>query len=240
MKLVDKFILSAAKRIEAKKKAAEELERKEREDVNKLYKSYEVKAEELINEFIDTVEEKMRTEGCHLEPDVHAILNYYELDYPCINGWDSGPHAILSNVTIDEKRTPLFVKIISVEISKSYYDECLDRFFNVYYGDHLKRALDEGAVVQWFMKFMQNRTWSENYGLYWNAKFEPVNFSFKPSWGLNAGSFLDASTNGAIFTKKYWKRRGEILEAWEEANYEKKQFEKIESKMLEKYRNNEI
>ena len=240
MKLVDKFILSAAKRIEAKKKAAEELERKEREDVNKLYKTYEVKAEGLINEFIDTVEEKMRTKGCHLEPGVNAILNYYELDYPCRNGWDSGPHAILSNVTLDEKRTPLFVKIISVEVSKSYYDECLDTFFNVYYGDHLKRALDEGAVVQWFMKFMQNKTWPDNYGLYWYAKFEPVNFSFKPSWGLNAGSFLDASTNGAIFTKKYWKRRGKIESKWETIRSERNEFSVLEEEMLKKYRNNEI
>lgn len=240
MKLVDKFILSSAKRIEDKKKAAEELERNEREDANKLYKTYEVKAEELINEFIDTVEEKMRTKGCHLEPGVNAILNYYELDYPCINGWDSGPHAILSNVTLDENRTPLFVKIISVEVSKSYYGECLDRFFNVYYGDHLKRALDEGEVVQWFMAFMQNRTWSENYGLYWNAQFEPVNFSFNPTWGLNAGSFLDASTNGAIFTKRYWKRRCKIESKWKTIRSERNEFSVLEEEMLKKYRNNEI
>ena len=242
MKLIDKFILAAAKRVEAKKKAAEELERKEREDLNKIYKEYETEAEKLIDEFIDTIEEKMYNEGCHLEPGVHAILNYYDLDYTCRNGWDHGPDAILSNVTVDEKRAPLFVRITDVKVNRSYYHECLDTFFNasIYYGDHLKRALDEEAVVQWFMNFMQNRNWSENCGLYWYAQFEPVNFIFNPTWGLNAGSFLDASTNGAIFTKRYWKQKGEILEAWEEANYEKKQFEKIEAEMLEKYRNNEI
>lgn len=240
MKLIEKFILAAAKRVEAKKKAKEEQLQKERDEVNALYKSYEDEAEKLIEDFIDTIEEKMYNEGCHLEPGVNAILNYYELDYPCRNGWDSGPNAILSNVAVDEKRTPLFVKITDVKVSRSYYHECLDKFFNLYYGDHLKRAIDEGAVVQWFMKFMRNRTWPDNYGLYWNAQFEPVNFSFNPNWGLNAGSFLDASTNGAIFTKRYWAQRGEILGAWEEVNYEKKQFEKIESKMLEKYRNNEI
>ena len=240
MELLDKFILSAAKRIEAKKRAAEDLKRKQREEVNILYKEYELEAEELINDFIYTIEEKMRTKGCHLKPGTHAILNYYELDYPCRNGWDIGPDAILRNVTIDERRTPLFVKITDVNIDRSYYDSCLDKFLNVYYVDHLKKALNTGTVIEWFVKFMQNRKWTDNHGLYWNAQFEPLNFSFNPKWRLNAGSFLDASTNGAILTKRYWKQKGEVLKAWELANYEKQQFDRIEVETLEKYRNNEI
>lgn len=41
MELLNKFILAAAKRIEAKQKEKADLEQKERDDVNKLYKEYE-------------------------------------------------------------------------------------------------------------------------------------------------------------------------------------------------------
>jgi hypothetical protein len=236
MKLVNKFILAAVKRIEAKQKEKADLEQKERDDVNKLYKEYEERAEKLIEDYI----EKMYTDGCHLKSGDTAILNFYELDYPCRNGWDTGPNEILRNVPVEVKRKPLKVRITDVYISRSYYDEMLDRFFNVYYGDHLKRALDEGVVVQWFIKFTQNNLWPENSGLYWEAKFEPLNFDFKPTWGLNAGSFLVEGTNGAIFTEKYWEKEGEIQTKWEEINYEKKQFDAVLNKMLEKYKNNEI
>jgi hypothetical protein len=236
MKLVNKFILAAVKRIEAKQKEKADLEQKERDDVNKLYKEYEERAEKLIEDYI----EKMYTDGCHLKSGDTAILNFYELDYPCRNGWDTGPNEILRNVPVEVKRKPLKVRITDVYISHSYYDDMLDRFFNIYYGDPLKRALDGGVVVQWFIKFTQNNLWPENSGLYWEAKFEPLNFDFKPTWGLNAGSFLVEGTNGAIFTEKYWEKEGEIQTKWEEINYEKKQFDAVLNKMLEKYKNNEI
>lgn len=241
MKLVDKFILAAAKRIEAKQKEKADLEQNERDSINKLYKQYEEKAEKLIEDYIDSIEEKMYADGCHLKSGDTAILNFYEIDYPCRNGWDTGPNAILSNVPVEVKRKPLKVRITDVSVSRSYYSELLDSFFNVYYGDHLKKALDTDSVVRWYIRYTQmEEEWQEYHGLYWNAKFEPLNFGFKPNWGLNAGSFLVEGTNGAIFTERYWERQGEIQTKWEEVNDEKKEFENTLNKMLEKYRNNEI
>jgi hypothetical protein len=240
MKLVEKFILAAAKRIEAKQKKKAELELKSKIDINEVYKANRETARKIIDNFVASIELLMNNAGCHLKVGNTAILNLWELDYPCRNGWDTGPNEILRNVPVEVKRNPLKVRITDVYISRSYYDEMLDRFFNVYYGDHLKRALDEGVVVQWFIKFTQNNLWPENSGLYWEAKFEPLNFDFKPSWGLNAGSFLVEGTNGAIFTEKYWENEGKIQTKWEEINYEKKQFDVVLNKMLEKYKNNEI
>lgn len=240
MGLLEKFILAAAKKIEAKKEKEQQQLREKEQATNELYKSYEKEAEKYIQTFISDIEKGMRKKGCHLKPGDTAILNYYELDYPCRNGWDTGPTEILRNVPVEVKRKPLKVKIKDVNISYSYYEERLNSFFNRYYGDHLKRALDEGAVVQWFMQFMGNGIWSENYGLYWDAKFEPLNFDFKPSLGLNAGSFLVEESNGAIFTKKYWKREGKILTKWEKANHKKKTFDTVLDGMLKKYRNNQI
>jgi len=240
MNIVYKFILAASKRIEAKQKERADIVQKEKDAVNKLYKEYEERAEKLIEDYIDSIEERMYSDRCHLKPGDVAILNLYELDHICRNEWDTGPHAILNNVPVDVKRKPLKVRITDVRVSRGYYSEVLNRFLNAYYGDHLKRALDDDAVVQWFIKFTQNKLWSENHGLYWEANFEPLNFDFKPTWGLNAGSFLLEETNGAIFTKKYWKMEGKIQTKWEEINHEKKRFESTLSQMLVKYKSDEI
>lgn len=240
MNLVDKFILAAAKRVEARKQKKEKQIREKEYLINELYKSYEEEAKVHIEGFIKDIEKKMLKEGCHLKVGDTAVLNYYELDYPCRNGWDTGPTEILRNVPVEVKRTPLLVKIKELCISHSYYEERLNSFFNKYYGDHLKRALAEGAVVQWFMQFMGNGLWAENYGLYWDAKFEPLNFGFKPKWSLNAGSFLVEGSSGAIFTERYWKKEGEVLTKWENTNREKREFDNLLSEMLKKYRNNEI
>lgn len=234
--LVEKFILAAAKRIEDKKLKVEKLKNKESTDINNLYKTYEDEAEKLIGEFIDSIKDNMNNSGCHLNPGDTAILNIYELDYACKNGWDSGPSAILKNISEDVRRKPLKVRITNVKISRSYYTDNLDRFFNKYYGPYIKKMIDNGELIEIFKDFMSDKLWSENYGLYWDVFFEPINFEFNPVWGLNSGSFLLEGTNGASITESYWIEHGEILSKWDEINNEKNRFEFNLSKMVEIYK----
>ena len=240
MKLLDKYILAAAKRIEAKNKNSVDLEREKREAYEKLFIEYKEKTQKLIEDYILRIKSKMQTDGCHLKVGDTAVLNYYELDYNCRNRWDTGPDAILSNVPVEVKRNPLKVKITSVSISDSLYRDILFSFYKHLTVSGLRDMLDQTNVVAPFTNYCRHEPWSENCGLFWEAKFEPINFDFRPAWGLNAGSFLVEGTYGAIFTENYWKRQGKVQTKWEEANYDKNEFETVLNKMLEMYRNNEI
>lgn len=240
MKLLDKYILAAAKRIEAKNKISEDLEREKKEAYEKLFIEYKEKTQKLIEDYTFKITTQMLTDGCHLKVGDTAVLNYYELDYNCRNGWDTGPDAILSNVPVEVKRNPLKVKITDVSISDSLYREILSSFYKHLTVNDLRDMLDQTNVLVSFTNYCRYEPWPENCGLFWEAKFEPINFDFRPVWGLNAGSFLVEGTYGAIFTENYWKRQGKVQTKWEEANYDKNEFEIVLNKMLEMYRNNEI
>ena len=75
------------------------------------------------------------------------------------------------------------------------------------------------------------------YGLYLTAKFSPLSSEFKPSWGLNVGSFLNVNTPEGKETINIWEREAALGTARIDLNKALKEIEIEKREILAKYRN---
>lgn len=236
MRMIKNFIFSVAKRIEDKNRKEREAQEIAKAADAKLYSLYKEQSRKIIEDFIHTIEKEMQKAGCHLKPGDTAVLNYYNLIYDCKNGWDSGPPAILKHVPDDIKVKPLKVKIKEVRISHSLFTDRLDSFLEHFGLEELREGVEKSLILDWFKNFSAGKLWARTqYGLYWEATFEPINFDFKPKWGLNVGSFLINGTKEAKVTKKYWKKENKVKAKLEKAFSKKIEFERELKKLLGHY-----
>lgn len=209
------------------------------------------KKEELYKEARGILRDRMREEAKnymkwhnpHIAVGDRVILNKYEIDYKNRNGWDSGVNAILS--CLQNIKSPIYAKITDIYVTHSLANERIDGFIDNQSDADLRRMIDNNG--QWnglwskFRDAMEERSkngysgiFQKHTGLYIEAAFE-LEFidpsivrygdSFKPSWGLNIGSFLKDDSPSGIKTKELWMEEISINFALQEVNKRKKELE---------------
>lgn len=189
----------------------------------------------------------------HIKIGDRVILNKYEIDYKNLNGWDSGVNAILSSLT--NIGSPIYAKITDITVSFSLTNERIDAFIANYFDAELRTMIDRAGYSDGlqakFIEFVKTKEDSRYYGifqrdtgLYIEAAFElefidPSNVkcgdSFKPSWGLNIGSFLKDDSPGGIKTKELWMEEISIRFALETINKRKSELEEQLKQLHLKY-----
>lgn len=203
MSLLDKWILSRAKKIEAKKKALYESETKKRKTISD---SMKLVKEILIRRINKEAKELADTET-HINIGDKAILNVYSLGGKNgSNGWDGGTSSLIKNIPKDELNEPVIVEISEIYIDTSLAEERVGRFVDNLDNDLLLLIMnDEKLVFEEYTYWLINRTGSSDYGLYKTAYFK-YEGTFQPKWGLNIDSFLKEGTPEYKKTYSLWKR----------------------------------
>ena len=219
------------------------------------------KREELYKEVRGILRDRLRDEAKnymkwhkpHIAIGDRVILNKYELDYKNRNEWDSGVGAILSS--LQNIGSPIYAKITDVYVTYSLANERIDRFIDNQSDADLRRMIDNHGQFDglWsrFRDKMEERNKNEysgifqkHTGLYIEAAFElefidpsivKYGDSFKPSWGLNTGSFLKDDSPSGIKTKELWMEEISINFALTEVNKRKAQLEDQLTKHSYKY-----
>jgi hypothetical protein len=203
MSLLDKWILSRAKKIEAKKKALYESETKKRKTISD---SMKLVKEILIRRINKEAKELADTET-HISIGDKAILNVYSLGGKNgSNGWDGGTSSLIKNIPKEELNEPVIVEISEIYIDTSLAEERVGRFVDNLDNDLLLLIMnDEKLVFEEYTYWLINRTGSGDYGLYKTAYFK-YDGTFQPKWGLNIDSFLKEGTPEYKKTYSLWKR----------------------------------
>lgn len=203
MGLLDKWILSRAKKIEAKEKALYESETKKRKTISD---SMKLVKEILIRRINKEAKELADTET-HISIGDKAILNVYSLGGKNgSNGWDGGTSSLIKNIPKEELNEPVIVEISEIYIDTSLAEERVGRFVDNLDNDLLLLIMnDEKLVFEEYTYWLINRTGSSDYGLYKTAYFK-YEGTFQPKWGLNIDSFLKEGTPEYKKTYSLWKR----------------------------------
>jgi hypothetical protein len=203
MSLLDKWILSRAKKIEAKKKALYESETKKRKTISDSMKL----VKEILIRRINKEAKELADIETHINIGDKAILNVYSLGGKNgSNGWDGGTSSLIKNIPKEELNEPVIVEISEIYIDTSLAEERVGRFVDNLDNDLLLLMMnDEKLVFEEYTYWLINRTGSGDYGLYKTAYFK-YDGTFQPKWGLNIDSFLKEGTPEYKKTYSLWKR----------------------------------
>lgn len=203
MSLLDKWILSRAKKIEAKEKALYESETKKRKTISDSMKL----VKEILIRRINKEAKELADIETHISIGDKAILNVYSLGGKNgSNGWDGGTSSLIKNIPKDELNEPVIVEISEIYIDTSLAEERVGRFVDNLDNDLLLLIMnDEKLVFEEYTYWLINRTGSSDYGLYKTAYFK-YDGTFQPKWGLNIDSFLKEGTPEYKKTYSLWKR----------------------------------
>jgi hypothetical protein len=203
MSLLDKWILSRAKKIEAKKKALYESETKKRKTISDSMKL----VKEILIRRINKEAKELADIETHINIGDKAILNVYSLGGKNgSNGWDGGTSSLIKNIPKEELNEPVIVEISEIYIDTSLAEERVGRFVDNLDNDLLLLIMnDEKLVFEEYTYWLINRTGSSDYGLYKTAYFK-YEGTFQPKWGLNIDSFLKEGTPEYKKTYSLWKR----------------------------------
>jgi hypothetical protein len=205
MSILDKWILTRAKKIENRKKLEEDLFRNSRDEIRNSRNL----ASEILRRKILKESNKILSTNSHINPGDNAILNVYSLGREGANGWDGGPASLIKNIPESELENPVTVKITEIYTDLSLADERVDMFL-----DHVEEKIkilvkNEDSLISSFESWLNNRsskyTFDNIYGIYRTAYFE-YSGSFKPKWGLSVNSFLKEGTPEYEKTYSLWKR----------------------------------
>lgn len=226
-------------KIERTKKIEEEKRKLDAVEFNKMY-AWRQSIKKLLNEQIESEEDSFRK----LFPEPFGvgdvlILNRYSIDYDSSNGWDSGGLGLLSCIDRKEKKSPVIVKVTSVDVSYSFVSEMIERFINnTESDDYLKHWVDNNLLIKRFKNWYINYsrlTIPNHFGLYWDIKFE-TNITFKPKWGLNSNSFHLLYSDAGKLTESLWIEESSIEEEIRELENKRKALETRKRKIDEEYR----
>ncbi len=203
MSLLDKWILSRAKKIEAKEKALYESETKKRKTISDSMKL----VKEILIRRINKEAKELADIETHINIGDKAILNVYSLGGKNgSNGWDGGTSSLIKNIPKEELNEPVIVEISEIYIDTSLAEERVGRFVDNLDNDLLLLMMnDEKLVFEEYTYWLINRTGSSDYGLYKTAYFK-YDGTFQPKWGLNIDSFLKEGTPEYKKTYSLWKR----------------------------------
>jgi hypothetical protein len=203
MSLLDKWILSRAKKIEAKKKALYESETQKRKTISDSMKL----VKEILIRRINKEAKELADIETHINIGDKAILNVYSLGGKNgSNGWDGGTSSLIKNIPKEELNEPVIVEISEIYIDTSLAEERVGRFVDNLDNDLLLLMMnDEKLVFEEYTYWLINRTGSGDYGLYKTAYFK-YDGTFQPKWGLNIDSFLKEGTPEYKKTYSLWKR----------------------------------
>ena len=203
MSLLDKWILSRAKKIEAKEKALYESETKKRKTISDSMKL----VKEILIRRINKEAKELADIETHINIGDKAILNVYSLGGKNgSNGWDGGTSSLIKNIPKEELNEPVIVEISEIYIDTSLAEERVGRFVDNLDNDLLLLIMnDEKLVFEEYTYWLINRTGSGDYGLYKTAYFK-YDGTFQPKWGLNIDSFLKEGTPEYKKTYSLWKR----------------------------------
>lgn len=203
MSLLDKWILSRAKKIEAKEKALYESETKKRKTISDSMKL----VKEILIRRINKEAKELADIETHINIGDKAILNVYSLGGKNgSNGWDGGTSSLIKNIPKEELNEPVIVEISEIYIDTSLAEERVGRFADNLDNDLLLLMMnDEKLVFEEYTYWLINRTGSSDYGLYKTAYFK-YDGTFQPKWGLNIDSFLKEGTPEYKKTYSLWKR----------------------------------
>jgi hypothetical protein len=203
MSLLDKWILSRAKKIEAKKKALYESETKKRKTISDSMKL----VKEILIRRINKEAKELADIETHINIGDKAILNVYSLGGKNgSNGWDGGTSSLIKNIPKEELNEPVTVEISEIYVDTSLAEERVGRFVDNLDNDLLLLIMnDEKLVFEKYTSWLINRTGSDDYGLYKTAYFK-YDGTFQPKWGLNIDSFLKEGTTEYKKTYSLWKR----------------------------------
>lgn len=209
------------------------------------------KREELYKEARTLLREYIKVRGKsyekftkpHIKVGDRTILNKYEIGYKNLNGWDSGVNAVLSS--LENIGSPIYAKITDIYVAYSLVNERIDSFIDNQSDTDIRKMIDrEGyhdGIQAKFIEFNKGKEDSRYFGifqrdtgLYMEASFE-LEFidpsmvkngdSFKPSWGLNVGSFLRDDSPGGVRTKELWMEEISIRFALDTVNKRKGELE---------------
>jgi hypothetical protein len=203
MSLLDKWILSRAKKIEAKKKALYESETQKRKTISDSMKL----VKEILIRRINKEAKELADIETHINIGDKAILNVYSLGgKKGSNGWDGGTSSLIKNIPKSELNEPVTVEISEIYVDTSLAEERVGRFVDNLDNDLLLLIMnDEKLVFEKYTSWLINRTGSDDYGLYKTAYFK-YDGTFQPKWGLNIDSFLKEGTTEYKKTYSLWKR----------------------------------
>lgn len=209
MNLIDKWVLNRAKKISKAKEEKQKLEANEYQNRYKERKDLEEKAKSILNEHLQTIIERMKTEEDHIKPGDVAILNKYGLVFNPYNGWDGGPNSYLGHCKPEDKTTPIIVDIQSIIIDTSLATEKIDRWIDNLSNTELESRIKGNRLITTYTGWVSNQNSitiaeSENLFIYKTAMFKAQFKEFNPRWGLCIQSFLEINSEEGKKTKEIW------------------------------------
>lgn len=209
--MLENFILRKAKKIEEKRKSAQEKIVKENRERYEIEKERSNKLKNILYKKLDDVESKMVPSSLYARKGDRVILNKYEMKFSsCMNSWDGGPRCFLFSCGDEDRNRVIFALITRVYVDRSYSLEMIDRFVENSDTAALEKLSNTQAEYM-FAKYISkvNPDAAETLGMYFAAKFAPEAV-FKPSWSLNLSSFLPLSCDEAKVTQEIWEEEVRI------------------------------
>jgi hypothetical protein len=230
MSLLDKWILSRAKKIEAKEKALYESETQKRKTISDSMKL----VKEILIRRINKEAKELADIETHINIGDKAILNVYSL---CgkngSNGWDGGASSLIKNIPKGELNEPVTVEISEIYVDISLAEERVGRFVDNLDNDLLLLIMNnEKLVFEEYDSWLINRTGSDDYGLYKTAYFK-YDGTFQPKWGLNIDSFLKEGTVEYNKTNRIWKKELKLNSKISELSKQLKELDNEREKIKE-------
>lgn len=227
MNYIEKQIVRLAANIKNKDNEKSQAIQKTRDDKLNAFK--QIKND--LWEQLKPIKETMLNNPCHFNVGDTVILNKYELQYQSTYCWDLGSRQLLQMVNEDEARKPIKVKITKIDVHEMYAEERIENFLDKFWeSDKHELRLDNVVknpyiAMNMFKDYIKNlnHNWINEYGLYKEAYFEPINVKFKPRWALNINSFLSLESEAGQLTERLWNEEGDLHWNWTVAkdNYEK-------------------
>lgn len=238
MGLLEKWILKRAADITAKNEKARQADHAAQVKRWETQQALNSRVRDILRSYIEPKIATMENQDCHIFEGDTAVLNVYELVHKCNNGWDGGPRSYLNHCGEDDKSKPVLCRIEKIYVDTSFFDDLVDKFLE---NTSVPLDADDMRVLNLFHDFLRRRPTLSNifskYGLYRTAKFSPLSSGFKPSWGLNVGSFLNVNTPEGKETINVWEREAALETARVDLNKALKEIEIEKREISAKYRN---
>jgi len=235
--MLENFILRKAKKIEEKRKSAQEKASNDYREQYEIAKERSKKIKDVLYKSLDEIESKMVIHPLYAKEGDRVILNRYNLKFSnCMNGWDGGPGCFLFSCGDEDRNRVIFALITRVYVDRSYSLEMIDRFVDRSDLNVLEK-LNCSQIESMFKKYIYdvNPDASETLGMYIGAKFVPE-AAFKPSWGLSITSFLPIGCDEAKVTQEIWEEEVRIKAQLDILNEDKKRLEKRLCEIDEMYK----
>ena len=243
MNFLEKIIVKTSDRIRAKEAKIKEVKQREDSKRHDIRSTSIKNIRTAINKKLDEVEKEMLKEPTTIKVGDTAIINKFYINYhKAENCWDWGPQQLRKCIDKEEYLRPCRVEITKLQIHRLYADECIDGFINnledkgrlAYYGDN-----PDGIMTPYLLYIKaKNHKWINEYGLYKEFLFKPINFTFAPSWGLNIYSFLKLDSKAGRLTEMLWDEESKWTKSRSDAVLGEKEFEEKKTRLIKQYEEN--